>query len=376
MRIGIDAHMIGDHSGGNESFYSGVFGEFQPDKGDDYFLFLKEGVDDTAYCDRFNIVRFKSHNAFIRNFVELSILAKKLKLDLLHTQYYIPFIRPCPVICTIHDICFEHYKDIFTKGEYFRNKLLIPYAAKHSAGIVTVSEFSKKDIAERYHISPKKIHVVYNAVDPVFRKMTLDELAAVGVREKYAIGNDPYIISVGNLQPRKNIPRLIQAYSMYKKRHPEKQLKLVIVGKKAWMYDEILKHAQTDPSNIVLTGYVEREDLVALINEARGFVYPSIFEGFGIPPLEALACGTQAAVSDIPVMREVLGESTETEFFDPLSVESICEAIERLVNKSVIEGADVLRRYSWKKSAEVMREIYMALCYRTTGQREKRLDEY
>ena len=258
MRIGIDAHMIGDHSGGNESFYAGVLGELLPGPDDEYYLFLKEGVDDAAYRERYKIVRFKSHNAFIRNFIELPILAKKLKLDLLHTQYYIPFIRPCPVVCTIHDICFEHYKDIFTRGEYFRNKLLIPYAARHSARVITVSEFSKEDIAERYRIAPEKIHVVYNAVDPMFRKMSSDELAAVGVREKYAIGDSPYIISVGNLQPRKNIPRLIQAYSMYKKRHPKKRLKLVIVGKKALMYDEILKHAQTDLSNIVLTGYVER----------------------------------------------------------------------------------------------------------------------
>ena len=97
---------------------------------------------------------------------------------------------------------------------------------------------------------------------------------------------------------------------------------------------------------------------MALLNEARGFIYPSLFEGFGIPPLEALACCTQAAVSDIPVMREVLGDSTETEFFDPLSVESICGAIERLVSKGRIEGVDILRKYSWMKSAEVMREIY------------------
>ena len=358
MRIGIDAHMIGDHSGGNESFYTGVLGEFLPGTDDEYYLFLKEGVDDAAYRERFKIVRFKSRNAFMRNFIELPRLAKKLRLDLLHTQYYVPFIRPCPVICTIHDICFEHYKNIFTKSEYLRNKLLVPYAAIHSAAIVTVSRFSKKDIADRYYVAPDKIHVVYNAVDPVFRKMTEEELRQLDVRGKYGIGNDEYIITVGNLQPRKNIPRLIEAYSMYKKRHSDNSVKLVIVGKKAWMFDEILKQAQTDPSNIVLTGYVEREDLVALLNEARGFVYPSIFEGFGIPPLEALSCGTLAAVSDIPVMREVLRKSTETEFFDPLNVDSICEAIEKMLSKNAEVEIRASQEYSWKKSAEAMKEVY------------------
>ncbi len=361
MRIGIDAHMIGDHSGGNECFYRGVLGALKPDPGDEYILFMKEGIDDSEYRDRFQIVRFRSRSAFIRNFVELPYLASKYGLDLLHTQYYIPFIRPCPVVCTIHDICFEHFRDIFTKSEYIRNKLLVPYAARHAERIVTVSKFSKKEISKIYKIPKEKIHVVYNAVDPSFRRMTEEELAEINVRQKYGIGDEPYIITVGNLQPKKNIPRLIKAFCMYKKEHADSSLKLVLVGKKAWLYEEILAEADKNSRDIVLTGYVEKEDLVALINESDGFVYPSKYEGFGIPPLEALACGKPVAVSDIDVMHEVLEDGI---FFNPYDEESIAEGIDLLVKecedgegKQVVERG-VLEKYSWMLSAEKLKKIF------------------
>ena len=132
MIIGIDGHMLGDHSGGNESFYYNVLKCMNVNENDIVYLFVKDGVDIADFENKFTIVRFKSTNALIRNFIELPLLCKKYDLDLLHTQYFIPLHRPCDVVCTIHDICFEHYKNIFTKKEYIRQKLLIPYAAKKS----------------------------------------------------------------------------------------------------------------------------------------------------------------------------------------------------------------------------------------------------
>lgn len=119
MVVGIDAHMIGDHSGGNESYYSNIIKNMTIPAGDRYILFVKKGTDMSSYSDKFSIVEFESEGAFKRNFIELPKLCKKYKLDVLHTQYFIPFNRPCPVVCTIHDICFEHYKDIFTKKNIF-----------------------------------------------------------------------------------------------------------------------------------------------------------------------------------------------------------------------------------------------------------------
>ncbi len=361
LRIGIDAHMLGDHSGGNESFYEGILKAFVPDKDKEYFLFMKEGVDDTPYRDRFNIVRFKSNKAFIRNFVELTALCIKYKLDVLHVQYYIPFIRPCKTVVTIHDICFEHFDDIFEKSEFYRNKLLIPYAARHSDAVITVSEFSKKDISDTYNIDENKIAVAYNAVDSDFKILSKEKKKSSIVKVKFGIGNSPYIICVGNLQPRKNIPRLVEAYLQYKKNN-QSDLRLVIVGKKAWQYEETLNSTNQDSDNIVLTGYVERQELIELLNQAEGFIYPSFYEGFGIPPLEALACGAKVAVSDIPVMHEVLDNSAI--FFDPYDVGSIEKAIVKLykpdVEKTTIQD-EVVSKFSWDESAAAISHVYSLL---------------
>lgn len=354
MRIGIDAHMLGDQSGGNESFYKGILSELSPDPDDEYFLFVKPGTDVAKYLTRFNIVFFKSTNAIARNIFELNSLCKKYKLDVLHTQYYIPFQCQCKTVVTIHDLSFEHYKNIFTTGEYIKDKLLVPYAAKYSNSIVTVSEFSKKDITECYGIDESKITVVYNAVSPDFRVMTAEELAEISVREKYGIGCDNYFVCVSNLQPRKNIPNLIRAFKLYK-RQSNSNNKLVLVGKKAWMYEEIEKLTAGD-KDIILTEYVPKNDLVALLNEAAGFIYPSIFEGFGIPPLEALSCGTSIAVSDIPVMKEVLGNSAI--YFDPLSEVDISKVMKKLENKVYEERHDLIMKYSWKLSAEALKQLY------------------
>ncbi len=364
LRIGIDAHMLGDRSGGNESFYEGILRAFVPDNDKEYILFMKKGVDDTPYRDRFKIVRFKSNNAFVRNFVELTHLSIKYKLDILHTQYYIPFIRPCKTVVTIHDVCFEHFNDIFEKSVYYRNKILIPYAARRSDHIITVSEFSKRDIADTYSIDEKKISVAYNAVDEDFRIRSETELKNSNVRDKFQIGQEPYIICVGNLQPRKNIPRLIEAYLQYKKNN-QSDIKLVIVGKKAWQYDETLNSANQDISNIVLTGYVTKQELIELINQAKGFIYPSYYEGFGIPPLEAFACGTRVATSDIPVMHEILADYPV--YFDPFDINSISDAISTLSKAEDAESAELYKdnkkesitaRFSWEESAGKINEVY------------------
>jgi Glycosyltransferase len=360
MRIGIDGHMIGDHSGGNESYYTNILKEMPVSKDDDVYLFLKKNVDATLYAHKYKIIWFNSKNSFARNFFELPHLCRKYQLDLLHTQYFIPFNRPCKVVCTIHDICFEHYKDIFTKKEYWRQKLLIPYAAKHSSYIFTVSENAKQDIQHTYGIPSEKIIVTYNAVNKKFRKMESDELNESDLRDKYQIGSAEYILSVGNLQPRKNLPRLIEAFIQFKNKSGS-DTKLVIVGKKAWLYDDIISKALGTSKDVILTGYVEDEDLVRLYNAAKCFVYPSFFEGFGIPPLEAMACGTPVAVSKSTSLPEVVGDAGQ--YFDPFSTDEIEKSIEMMLNKRFDEDlydkmCKQVNKFSWIKTAEIIYNTY------------------
>ncbi|MGN0378726.1 MAG: glycosyltransferase family 4 protein [Butyrivibrio sp.] len=362
MIVGIDGHMIGDHSGGNESYYTNILLNMKKDDGDEFILFLKEGVDSSLYEKTFKIVRFKEKSSFKRNFFELPRLCKKYNLDVLHTQYFIPFHRPCPVVCTIHDICFEHYKDIFTRSEYIRQKLLIPYAAKKSCKIFTVSNDAKNDIVRHYGVSPKNVIVTYNAVSSDFHNLSSDELKESDLREKFGIGNSRYVLSVANLQPRKNLPRLIRAYRKAQQHRLKDDTKLVIVGKKAWMYNDIIKEACEDNDKIVFTDYVSNEDLVRLYNAAACFVYPSFFEGFGIPPLEAMACGTPVAVANTTSLPEVVGDAGL--YFDPFDEEKIEDAIVKLLeddelrNKLISMGYERAGKFSWKKSSEIIVNAY------------------
>ena len=355
MRIGIDAHMLGDHSGGNETFYTGILDNLETNDGNEYFLFLNKGSEKKEYRERFNVIFLKSKNAFFRTYLELPKLCYQLKLDVLHTQYYLPFLVPCKKVVTIHDISFEHYKSFFNKTEYIKNKILVSYSAKKADQIVTVSKFSKKDIMQKYNVSSKKISVVHNAVDSVFRKMTLTEIQQSGIIEKYNLINVVYIACISNLQPRKNIEGLIKAFYFFK-RNNNSPLKLIIIGKKAWKFKKIFKLTEKSDisKDIIFTGYVSKLELVALLNKAKGFVYPSFFEGFGIPPLEAQKCGLNVAVSDIPVMHEVLEESAI--YFNPKSYKSISEEIAKFLDEKIKKINT--KSFSWKESCKELKKVY------------------
>lgn len=360
-RIGIDAHMLGDHSGGNETFYTGILAHMHIPENVEVILFVKPFVDTSFLHEKFKIVRFKSKSAFIRNFIELPFLCLKYKLALLHTQYFIPFFCPCPLVCTIHDICFEHFSDIFTKREYFRQKLLIKFAAKHSKKIITVSQMSRKDIADRYGIDENKIAVVYNAPKESFKQIDLSEEALVELKRKFEI-KKRFILSVGNLQPRKNLVRLIKAFVSLRRQELEFDYQLVIVGKKAWMFDDVIKEAVANNGDVVFTDYVTEADLVKLYNAADSFVYPSIFEGFGLPPIEAMSCGIPVAVSNQSALPEVVGNAGV--YFDPYDERDIAQKIlqltkDRPLRQDLIEKSNMqIKKFSWNLSAKKVVELY------------------
>lgn len=354
-RIGIDAHMLGDHSGGNETFYSGLLSHMEIPECFEIYLFVMHNSNVNNLNKNFKIVYFSSKNSFVRNFIELPILCLKYKLDLLHVQYFIPFVRFCPVVCTIHDICFEHFSDIFTSKEYFRQKKLIPYAAKHSKKIFTVSNFSKQDISEHYKIAGDKIAVIYNSPKDIFKKKSEENLDVNALKLKFGI-KTKFVLSVGNLQPRKNLVRLIKAFVCLKKDHCNLDSQLVIVGKKAWMFDDIIKEACQKEQDIVFTDYVTEMELAELYKASTCFVYPSIFEGFGLPPIEAMACGTPVAVSNQSALPEVVGEAGM--YFNPYDEDDIKNKIYELITNEetrsslVKKGFDQSSKYSWKISAD------------------------
>ena len=236
-------------------------------------LFVKKGADLSALTNKFKCIEFQESSALKRNFFELPKLCKEYELDLLHTQYFIPFNRPCPVVCTIHDICFEHYSNIFTKKEYYTQKLLIPYAAKKSKAVFTVSNHAKQDIASHYHIPESNLVVTYNAVNQNFRKLNEEELNESELRNKFDITGNRIILSVGNLQPRKNLPRLMRAFVKLKKDSHFSDVQLVVVGKKAWMFDDIMKEsADNNKDNSLVKDNMKLMSYFGFINEYKCFL--------------------------------------------------------------------------------------------------------
>lgn len=362
--VGIDGHMLGDHSGGNESYYRNILLNFQQSKDIKYILFLKKDVDSREFENNFQIVRFKTKNALLRNFVELPYLCRKYRLDLLHTQYFIPLFLSCPIVCTIHDICFEHFNDIFTKKEQIQYKLLIPYSAKKSKVILTVSNYAKRDIVDTYRINDKKVVVTYNAAAKEYVKIKKTVREREIMCDQFGIGDFEYILTVGNIQPRKNLKRLIRAFALLQKEH-DRKIKLVIVGKKAWMYEDTFNEAKEYTDYIVFTDYVEREDLVRLYNYAKCFVYPSLYEGFGIPPIEALACGTPVAVSNTSSLPEVVGGVGY--YFNPYDIQDIKSSLIKLLNdidNDCVDYSNITNqgnKYSWNSTAEIVTNTYKEL---------------
>lgn len=364
--IGIDAHVLGDKSGGNETYYRNVIANLSDEIQKKTILFINEGADIADLDFKGKIVCFKNRNAFIRNFIEMPYLAWKYKLDCLHMQYFIPFLRPCPVVVTIHDISFEHFPDIFTKKEMFIQKNLIPYAARKSQKILTVSEYSKKDICEYYGCDAEKVVVTYNGKSDAFKKLDLSAEHKKELRNKYQLP-DEYILYVGNIQPRKNLKRLLQAYVKYAGNNTDVK-PLVIVGKKAWMYDSIfeeIKKCELE-KQVYFTGYVDEEDLVKLYTEALFFVYPSIFEGFGLPVLEAMSCGTPVVTSNVTSIPEVAGEACCT--IDPFDVDAICNALRAFSTNAQLreeyaeKGLKQAEKFDWKITAQQTEQVYNELC--------------
>ena len=364
--IGIDGHVLGDRSGGNETYYRNLIMNLSPEIQKETILFVKSMEDVQGLSFQGQVVCYKSKKAAVRNFIELPYLAWKYKLKCLHMQYFIPFVCPCPIVVTIHDISFEHFSDIFTKKEMLLQRNLIPYAARKSKKILTVSEFSKDDICEKYQVSPEKVVVTYNGKSEKFNKEPLTDQERAVLRERYSLP-EKYILYVGNIQPRKNLKRLLHAYFKYADKAAN-SLPLVIVGKKAWMYDEVFAEIEQRQweGRVFFTDYVDADDLPQIYKEAEFFVYPSIFEGFGLPVLEAMACGTPVITSNITSIPEVAGDACY--LVDPFSEEEICNALETFASNEemrkacMVKGYKQAEKFNWKITAQETEKVYRQLC--------------
>ncbi|OGK25836.1 hypothetical protein A3C25_02920 [Candidatus Roizmanbacteria bacterium RIFCSPHIGHO2_02_FULL_38_11] len=207
--------------------------------------------------------------------------------------HYIPRFCPIPTVVTIHDLSYFYYPDEFLKKDLYQLKNWTKYSVEKSKKIIAVSNTTKKDIVRFYKIPEEKIKVIYNGYEKVSdRTSEVEEERSDGKTSEVKLDKGKYILYVGTLQPRKNIITLIDAFYLFKKNHPE--FNLVLVGKKGWLYDHIFKKVEdlNLKKYVVVKGYVTDAELSSLYQNAFCFVLPSLYEGFGIPLLEAMSFGS------------------------------------------------------------------------------------
>ena len=251
-------------------------------------------------------------------------------------------------VMTVHDLSFLKNPSWYSRTYYLYYRFMTPLAVKTSQHILTVSEFSKSEILRFYpFLKAEKISVVYNAIDRKLFKPLTSHLSP--------LTSEPFVLCVSSLDPRKNFARLIEACQGLT------GAKLYIVGKYNRVFSQQMQ-LDTTSENIQFLGRVSDDELVRLYNQAACFVFPSLYEGFGLPPLEAMACGCPVLVSDIPVEREVCGDAAL--YFNPLDSENILHTITQYLNDTDVikekmrqKGYENITRFSWEKSAEVLVNI-------------------
>lgn len=281
-------------------------------------------------------------------------MLRKYKADLFLSQDgFLSLSTKVPTCLVIHDLAFEHYPEHFTLAHLFYWKHYSPRFAKKAKRIATVSTFSKEDISRKYSIAPENIDVVYNGAHEEYRPLNWEEREII--KKEYADGCE-YFVFAGALHPRKNIVNLLKAFVAFKKRQ-RSDMKLVIVGRLAWKYKEVeeMRDTMQFKDDVKWVGYMNVDVLSRVIGGAYALVYASLFEGFGIPILEALQCNVPAIVSNTSSMPEVAGDAAL--LVDPTDAQDIANKMELLYkdevlrNKLIAAAPAQVAKFNWDTTA-------------------------
>ncbi len=327
-----------------------------------YFIFDRRYHKDFIFSDNiypiiaFPPTRHPYLTEFYFNYVVPSIV-KKLKPDLFFSpDGWIPTKINVPIVNVIHDLNFEHFPEFLPKASIKHYKKCFPQYAKRSDRIITVSNYTKNDLVKTYNIEPDKIDVAYNGVNPIYTP--IDEVEKRIIKAQYSEGKD-YFIFVSSIHPRKNLENTLKAFFEFKK-ETASDIKFIIVGTFMFKSKELLQIYNSSPYNkdVIFLGYVKIDLLHKLLASALALTYISFFEGFGIPIVEAMSCGTAVITSNTTSMPEVAGDSAI--LVSPKDVKRIKEAMKKiwidkeyrgkLVEKGLLRSKD----FSWDKTAKIL----------------------
>ena len=362
MRIAVDAHAIGRHLTGNEVYVRSLLREFATlDPESEFIAYVSERGADKLVPRRFKTQQVAS-NPYLRLGWDLTRRTALDKPDLLHVQYTAPLVNRTPVVTTVHDVSFIENPEYFPAMRRGQLRFNVARTVGMASRIITVSEFSRDAILRTYPVSPDQVRVIPNAASPEFRVVARGR-ATKAVSERFGL-EAPFIFSVGDLQPRKNHIGLITAFASLLATHPQLNHHLVIAGQNTWFTPRVLAAAQASglAHRIHFTGFVSDADLVQLYNACECFAFPSFYEGFGLPILEAMACGRAVACSGTSAMPEV-AEGAGL-LFDPRNPASIARSIADILldtelrQRMETRGLQRAAHFNWRKSARATLDVY------------------
>jgi len=281
------------------------------------------------------------------------VMAKD-ELDVFHgPANFLPRRLPCPAVVTIHDASRWVDPTRFTRANLFYWRAMTRHTLRLGTPVITVSQAAKRDLVAHLGIAPERIHVIHEAAHPRFRPIEVEPAPA------------PFVLHVGTIEPGKNLVALVQAFARFRTAHAD--WRLVLAGDRGWKVEAVFEAIEREGLReaVQYVGHVSDERLVALYNQAALFVFPSLNEGFGLPPLEAMQCGTPVVASNRSSLPEVLGEAPL--YVEPTDVGALAEAMARVADDAVLRdrlrhaGLQQARSYSWAQTARRTAEILKRL---------------
>jgi len=364
VRIAIDARKLRDYGIG--TYVRNLLRHLaRIDRSTEYVLFTQPADIElgSELGENFRAVVERAGAYSVREQLTIPMDLRRERIDLFHAPHYVlPPLTPCKSVVTIHDcihLRFPQYLPNSFAYAYARSSLWV--ATHRASRVLTVSEASKRDILRYFHVPEAKIDVIYNAIDDRLGEPLRDE--EIGqVRERYQL-NDPFVLYAGNIKPHKNLERLIEAFHMLRRGGLE-QVKLLIIGDEVSQYATLRRavHRHKLHKHVRFFGFVPDKTLAALYRLASVFVFPSLYEGFGLPPLEAMASGTPVITSNVSSLPEVVGDAAL--LIDPYDSAEIANAIRRVLTEPAL-AADLRQRglarvkdFSWERSVARVRDIY------------------
>ncbi len=368
MRIAIDGMLLGRRSSGVEGSIANLVQALATAGNHDYTLFASvDPTSGTVVSPLFRVlatrwpVRYRALRILWQQ-TAFSAALSRGRFDLLHAPGYVaPVLAPVPVVLTLYDTLALSHPALCTPGNRWHYRLLLPPSVRRAAAVIVPSEVTRRDVERFMPWAADRIRIIPLGIEARFGVLQ-DEDAAQRLQATYGL-TGPYILHVGGLEPKKNLPRLVEAFHLLRQRR-DLPHRLVIAGAPSWDRAEVERAIRVSGlgNRVFLPGFVPAELLPALYRGAELFVFPSFYEGFGLPPLEAMACGTPVIVSDRGALPEIAGSAALV--VDPLRPAEIAEAMDAVLTRREVR-TDLIARglrhaagFSWARTAAATEAVY------------------